>query len=303
MRGMIPHSGAQGPDREAGPLDEHVARRRFDRAAAGFDAHDGLVREIGGRLLERLDLMRIAPRRAVDLGSATGRIAQALLERYPKTKVYAVDWAPAMLARAGRRGGWRRKVVAVCADARRLPLADASVDLIVSNLMLPWSLPPDAVFHEVRRVLSPRGAWLFSTLGPDTLRELRGAFAQADDRPHVHPFMDMHDVGDALMRAGLADPVMDAERLTVTYADLSALLRELRQLGASNALTQRRRGLTAPARLRALEESYPRRADGRIEVTAEIVYGLAWGAPPRRGEGQGREVRIPLSRLRPQRRP
>lgn len=284
----------------SGGLDRTVVRRHFERAAAGFDAAAVLPREIGDRLLERLDLIRMQPQRALDLGAGTGAIAETLLRRYRGARIYAVDNAAAMLELARRRGGWRRRPCVVCADAARLPLASGSLDMVVSNLMLPWCLPPDAVFAEIRRVLTPGGVLLFSTLGPDTLAELRGSWAQVDVRPHVNPFMDMHDVGDALLRAGFADPVMDAERLEVSYPDVKALLHELKSLGAGNALAGRAPGLGGRGRLKAMIEAYERGAHGRIQATCEVVYGLAWGTagvPARSGE-----ARVPLETLRRTRR-
>ncbi|WP_455384762.1 malonyl-ACP O-methyltransferase BioC [Acidihalobacter prosperus] len=285
---------------ESGGLDGAAVRRHFERAAEGFDAAAALPREIGERLLERLDVIRLQPARALDLGAGTGAVAEALLRRYRGAQIYAVDSAAAMLDLARRRGGWRRRPRVVCADAGRLPLAADSLDMVVSNLMLPWCLPPDAVFAEIRRVLAPDGVLLFSTLGPDTLAELRSAWAQVDAQPHVHPFMDMHDIGDALLRAGFADPVMDAERLQVTYPDVPALLRELKSLGAGNALVGRAPGLGGRGRLKAMIEAYEPGADGRIRATCEVVYGLAWGAagvPARSGE-----ARVPLETLRRPRR-
>ncbi len=299
---MIPEDEAQNPETNSVLLDVKAIRRRFDRAAQDSDEVNVLGREIGSRLTERLELLRIAPQNVLDLGSGTGWVAADLLARYRKAQVYAIDLSPQMLVHAARRGKWLRRIRPVCADTRRLPLKDASIDLVVSNLMLPWCHPLDEVFREVRRVLSPGGAFIFSTLGPDTLAELRQAWSQVDGNPHVHSFLDMHDVGDALLHAGLVDPVMDAERLCVTYSDVSALLRELRQLGVSNVLKGRAKGLTSRAAFRALEAAYPRDSDGRIAVTGEIVYGLAWGSGSVQEKREG-EVRIGLWQLRSARGP
>lgn len=287
----------------AGGLDRAAVRQHFERAAAGFDAAAALPREIGARLLERLDLIRLQPQRVLDLGAGTGGGVEELLRRYRGAQVYAVDSAPGMLGLARRRGSWRRRPRVFCADGERLPLAARSMDMVVSNLMLPWCLPPDDVFAEIRRVLMHGGVLLFSTLGPDTLTELRRSWAQVDERAHVHPFMDMHDVGDALLRAGFADPVLDAERLAVTYPDVRALLDELRRLGAGNALAGRAPGLGGRGRLQAMIEAYERQrdADGRIRATCEVVYGLAWvaeGVPAKSGE-----ARVPVEELRRQARP
>lgn len=279
-------------------LDRRIVRRHFERAAPTYDVSAEVEREIGSRLLERLELIRLQPRRVLDLGTGTGGIAEDLLRRYRGVPVYAVDASVSMTSLARRRGSWRRRPHVICAEASRLPLPAGSVDMVVSNLMLPWCLPPDGVFAEVRRVLAPGGLFLFSSLGPDTLTELRQSWAVADEGRHVHPFMDMHDVGDALIREGFADPVMDVERLVVTYSDVDALLRELRASGASNALRGRLQGLGGRGRLRAMKSAYDgfRDPQERIPATCEVVYGLAWGASGVRATDG--EVRVPLETLR-----
>src|SRR5690606_34941582 len=155
----------------------------------------------------------------------TGAGAAALAERYPRSRVIALDLAEPMAARSARRKRWRRDLFGVCGDTERLPLRDASVDLVFSNLMLQWLVTPDGAFAEYRRVLRPGGTLLFTSFGPDTLMELRDAWAAADDGVHVNRFIDMHDIGDALLRLGFRDPVMDTERVTVTYPDTLALMR------------------------------------------------------------------------------
>ena len=255
-------------------------------------------------LLERLGLFRLAPARILDAGCGTGHAGPALLRRYRGSALVALDLAPAMLAAARRRRRWLQRLDAVCADAAALPLCDASVDLVFSNLMLQWCNEPDRVFAEFRRVLRPGGLLLFSTFGPDTLRELRAAWQAADGHTHVSRFVDMHDLGDALLRAGLAEPVMDAEHLTLTYDDLHGLMRDLKSMGAHNATEGRSRGLTGRRRLARVVAHYETlRRDGRLPATWEIVYGHAW-APARAatraanpgGESAG-EVSIPLARL------
>jgi malonyl-CoA O-methyltransferase len=181
-----------------------------------------------------------------------------------------------------------------------LPFPDASVDVAVSNLMLQWCDDLDVAFAEIRRVLKPDGFFSFTTFGPDTLRELRAAWATVDDYTHVNTFIDMHDIGDALGRAGLTEPVLDVERVTLTYSDVLALMRDLKVIGAHNVTAGRLRGLTGRSRLRAMEAAYEsQRRDGRIPATYEVVYGAAWGAAGRRGatliDG---EVRIPPSAIR-----
>jgi len=262
-------------------------RLGFERAAGDYDRVAVLQREVGARLLERLDLLRaFRPRRVADLGAGTGRAAAALAARYRGALVVALDWSGAMLARARRRGPWWRRPRCVCADLERLPFADASVDLVFSNLALQWCPAPDAAFAEFRRVLAPGGTVLFSTFGPDTLRELRAAWRGVDGREHVNPFLDLHDLGDALVRAGLAEPVMDAERLTLTYTRVEDLLRDLKGLGSRAVDEGRPRGLTTRARLAAMARAYESmRSGGRLPASFEVVYGHAWG--PAAGQPRG----------------
>jgi len=277
-------------------IDKRRARLSFERSAATYDQVAVLQREIADRILERLDYIRLEPRLVLDLGAGTGYAAQGLLNRYPKSRVVALDFALAMLQRARRRGGWLRRPVPLCADAEQLPLADASVDLLFSNLTLQWCNDLGRVFQEFLRVLRPGGLLMFSTFGPDTLRELRAAWATVDGYSHVSPFPDMHDVGDALVGAGAADAVMDAERLTLTYPEADRLMQALKTLGAQNATTGRSRGCTGKGRLQAMRLAYEElRVDGSLPASYEVVYGHAW-APQQRKLADG--VAIPLEAIR-----
>jgi malonyl-CoA O-methyltransferase len=254
--------------------------------------------EVRRRLLERLELFRIRPARILDVGCGTGHGARALLQHYRRAGLVALDLAPAMLRATRSRRPWLRRLDVVCGNAAALPLADASVDLVFSNLMLQWCNEPDRVFAEFRRVLRPGGLALFTTFGPDTLKELRAAWGAADGHTHVSRFIDMHDLGDALLRAGLAEPVMDMEHLTLTYPDVRSLMRDLKTMGARNATTGRSRGLTGRRRLAAVEAHYEgHRRDGRLPATWEVVYGHAWAGASRAGGEPPGEVAVPLSRI------
>ena len=258
-------------------LNKTHVRRAFERAAASYAQSSIVQREISHRLLERLDLIRLQPATLLELGSATGDTTSGLFKKYPKAHLIALDASPAMLARTRTRKPWRRKLSLVCADAEQLPLADASCDMIISNLTLHWCNDLQQVFAECWRVLKPQGLLLFSSYGPDTLLELRQSWAAADDQTHVHAFMDMHDVGDALIRTQFADPVMDAERLTVTYADPRALLQDLQQLGAVTVSAGCLRGLTRKHKFQTMLTAYESyRQNGLIPATLEVVYGHAW---------------------------
>jgi len=257
-------------------LDARWTRRSFDRAAATYDAAAVLQAEVRGQLLERLDLTRLEPGVVLDVGAATGQGARALKQRYPGARVIAVDASLGMLRRAARRRAWFRPFALLGADAAQLPLADASVDLAFSNLLLPWC-DPDALFVELRRVLAPRGLLTLTGLGPDTLKELRAAWASVDGHARVGEFIDMHDVGDALVRAGFAAPVLDVERYTLRYSDVQGLAADLKSTGARNAAAGRLKGLTSPRKFAAMQRAYEaQRMDGRLPATCEVVFAQAW---------------------------
>jgi malonyl-CoA O-methyltransferase len=261
-------------------LDKSWLRRSFDKASGSYDSAAVLQAEVRDQLLGRLDLTDLAPRLIVDAGTGTGHASRALKKRYPGAMVLALDSSFGMLRVAGRQQSWFRPFTRLCADAEHLPLKDGSVDLILSNFMLQWS-EPDAVFAEFRRVLAPRGFLSFTTLGPDTLLELRQAWRAADGRgdlpTRVSQFMDMHDIGDALVRAGFAAPVLDVERYTLSYADVRQLAADLKATGARNATAGRPRGLTAPRKFAAMQSAYETfRSAGRLPATYEVVFGQAW---------------------------
>jgi malonyl-CoA O-methyltransferase len=281
-------------------LSSRAVRRAFDAASGGYESAAVVPREIRSRLLERLDLVRLEPAAALDLGAGDGEGARALKDRYPRARVLALDLSFKMLERAARRQRLWRRFERVLGDAQRLPLSDGSVDLVFSNLMLEWCADPDAVFTEVRRVLRPGGLFTFTTLGPDTLKELRERWRRLDAYPHVHRFIDMHDLGDALMRARFAEPVMDVERLTVTYAGFQVLRRELRGTGSRNLAQGRRRGLAGRGYRQGIDEmSRGLMRDGVLPVGLEVVYGHAWAGAVGKAESatpKG-EVRVPVSAL------
>ncbi|MBK5964915.1 malonyl-[acyl-carrier protein] O-methyltransferase BioC [Thiocystis minor] len=275
-------------------IDKGRARRGFEHAATHYDTVAVLQRELADRLLERLDYVRLEPQRILDLGAGTGYAVGALHRRYRRARVMALDFAHGMLLQARKRGGWLRRPWCVCADAEALPLADGAVDLIVSNATLQWC-DLERAFGECLRVLRPGGLFLFTTFGPDTLKELRLAWSEVDGDSHVSPFLDMHDIGDALVRTRFADPVMDVERLTLTYAHARDLMRDLKLLGAHNATHERPRALTGRARLAAVERAYERHRDaGRLPASYEVVYGHAWAPEQKPGAGG---IAIPLSAI------
>lgn len=276
-------------------IDKRRARRAFDQAAASYDKVARLQLEMGERLLDRLDYIRIEPRTLLDMGAGTGVMAERLARRYPKAKVLAADFAHGMLLRARRRGTLFRKPRCLCAEAERLPLANGCVDLIISNAMLQWCDDPARVFGEWLRILRPGGLLMFTSFGPDTLKELRSAWAAVDDLPHVSRFFDMHALGDALLGLGWEGAVIDIDRFTLTYGDSMQLMRDIKSLGASNAATGRRPGLTGKGRMRAMTEAYESfRREGLLPASYEVIYGHAWAPAQRR---IGNVAQIPLAGL------
>ncbi len=264
-------------------LSRTRVRRFASRAARDYDGAAWLPRQVASVLMEHLAPVRIQPARVLDVGAGTGICARLLSAHYPSARVTSIDCAAPMLRVARARGPrWFSKHSYACGDAESLPVADASIDLLVSSLMLPSCQATDAVLVEFHRVLKPGGLLMFTSLGPDTLRELRAAWRAVDRDIHVHAFIDMHDMGDALLRAGLADVVMDTERFTGRYRDLPALATELKQLGVNNAAWGRPKGLSTAARLAAVADEYEHnRRDTTLPASFEVVFGHGWRAPQR----------------------
>jgi malonyl-CoA O-methyltransferase len=261
-------------------IDERAARRRFGRAARSYAGASKLEAEVAERLLGRLDYVKVAPRRILDAGSGPARDTQALASRYRRAEIVALDYALAMLPRAGTLARMlRRGPLSVCADLARLPLAPQSFELLWCNMALHWLNEPLAAFREFERVLAPEGLLIFSTLGPDTLKELREAAGSS----RVHAFTDMHDVGDMLVAAGLQSPVMEMELLSIEYARGAQLLADLRASGQTNARTDRARGLGRGVLSRSWHEA-------PVSATYEVVYGHAWKRAPR--EPETKTVRV-----------
>ena len=283
-------------------LDKAAIRRAFDRAAPNYDEAAFLQREICDRTLTHLDPIRIAPRRVLDLGSGTGYAVPHLRARFPEAEIVAVDFAPGMAFQGHALHQHDSPgALFVCADADQLPLPAASVDLIFCNLMLQWAPALERTLGECRRVLAEEGLLLLSTFGPDTLHELRRAFADVDGAVHVHMFIDMHEVGDLLIATGFGSPVLEAETLTVEYESLDRLLRDLKTLGATNAARGRPRSLGARAQLQSLRGHYERyrRANGKLPATHEVVYAHCWVPEPGSRPQDGSQVAtFPLSALR-----
>ncbi|MDH5547347.1 MAG: malonyl-ACP O-methyltransferase BioC [Gammaproteobacteria bacterium] len=279
-------------------IDKKWIRNSFDHAANHYDAAAVLQREVADRLDERLDVILYEPKVILDIGSGTGYSADLLRKRYPKARVIELDIAHSMLKISRHKKSWlkrwRGNYQYLCADAEALPLADQSVDMVFSSLAFQWCRSFGGLFEEIRRVLTPTGLLMFAYLGPDTLKELRLSWAAVDKTRHVVEFVDMHDVGDDLLRAQMVNPVMDMEYLTLTYGDVRELMQDLKRLGSRNAMSGRQKGLTGKRKLSGMIQAYEQyRRNNVIPATYEVVYGHAW-APERVFDNTKNDFPIPV---------
>lgn len=265
-------------------IDKARVRQSFHRAARHYDAAAILQRQVREEMLGRLDLVNLQPRQILDAGCGTGHGLKALLTRFKDAHGVALDLAPGMLARTQqlfpRYRFWQAPPDYLCADIESLPLATASIDLAWSNLAVQWCNDLDAALQEFRRVLRPEGLLMFATLGPDTLKELRAASGQ--QHTHVSRFIDMHDIGDALTRAGFSAPVLDVMHYTLTYDTVESVMRDLKAIGAHNATAGRAKGLSGKGFLQQLRQGYEGfRTEGKLPATYEVVFVHAWvGSQP-----------------------
>lgn len=269
-------------------IDKARVRASFDRAASTYDAAAILQKNVREEMLSRLDLVKLNPAAILDAGCGTGQGTFALQKRFPQTQIVSLDIAMGMLqhtqAQMPTLQRWLSSITGkkslVCADIEALPLANQSVDMVWSNLALQWCNDLDQAFSEIKRVLKPEGLVMFSTFGPDTLKELRQASSTSSDEQaatHVSRFIDMHDIGDAMTRAGFSAPVLDVEYFTLTYDDVKAVMRDLKSIGAHNATAGRARGLVGKGFLQQLEMRYEQfRNNGKLPATFEVIYGHAW---------------------------
>lgn len=269
-------------------IDKARVRASFDRAAKTYDAAAVLQAEVRQRMLDRLDLVKLSPRLILDAGCGTGHASRALRQRFTKARIVSLDIAMGMLKQTASQDSSIKRLLGlsrqseVCADIEQLPLQSASVDILWSNLAMQWCNDLDAAFSEAHRVMQADGLLMFSTFGPDTLKELRVASAADPDHVHVSRFIDMHDIGDAIVRAGFSAPVLDVERFTLTYDDVMAVMRDLKAIGAHNAADGRARGLLGKGFLQQLTQNYEQfRIGGKLPATFEVVYGHAWKPAPK----------------------
>jgi len=262
-------------------------QRRFDRAATSFDSTDFVHEVTREGLVARLEPLLLEPATILDLGSATGATGRLLRKRFKRAHIVSLDLSQPMLVQGKRYKSWFSRASFVQGDAHHLPFTDASFDMVVANQLLPWAPQPQPVFEEVARVLVPGGVFAFTTLGPDSLREIERAWAGVDSGVHVNRFADMHDIGDGLVGAGLRDPVLDVDRLSVKYENASKLFADLTRAGARNALAGRSRGLAGRGPFTAMTAALADRR-GKITLDLELVYGHCWGAGPKNDPGNYR---------------
>lgn len=276
-------------------LDKSQIAKSFNKIAANYDQVAILQREIAHRLVERLDYINIHPEVIVELGSATGYCTQLIQQRYPQAKIIAIDLAFNMLSYAIEKSP--TQINPICADAYHLPLQDNSVDLIISNMMLPWCDDHEMLFRECHRVLRPEKLLMFTTLGPDTLKELRLSWASVDNYPHVNVFTDMHDIGDALVQAQFLDPVMDSENIQLLYPRTELILQDLKMMGSQNMNCDKRKSLISKSKHTQLLSEYEKyRLDsGEVPVSCEITYGHAWSANWHEGQAADNEGTVSIS--------
>ncbi|WXT99540.1 MAG: Malonyl-[acyl-carrier protein] O-methyltransferase [Catillopecten margaritatus gill symbiont] len=244
-------------------------RSAFNKASVDYNAHAFLQKEIARRLDTKLEVISSNAKVILDLGAGTGLLSQNLLNRFENSQLICLDFAQESL----KNNPATHKL---CADANHLPLADNSVDIVISNLMMQWCPNLKHLFAECHRVLKNDGLILFSTFGPDTLKELKKSWSVVDDTPHVNTFIDMHDIGDQLLQNGFQSPVMEMETLTLTYETAIDLLKDLKAIGAQTVDT-RSKSLTGKDKFQSMIKMYESyRTNGKLPATYEVVYGHAW---------------------------
>ena len=260
-------------------IEKSIVKRQFNSAAETYETFDFLQQEVSNRLFDRLLDILVLPRLIIDLGSGTGRAGELLEKSFKKSEVINLDIAEEMLilARDKKKHRIFQRQKFLCGDIEAIPLKPNIADLVYSNLAVQWCPNLRLAFSAVKDVLKPGALFMFSTLGPDTLRELRDVFSTYSDMPHVNTFLDMHDVGDILSSSGFSDPVIESEEITVNYDSAAGLLRDLKGIGASNADSERRKSLTGPSRMRKILKEYEKyRYNGKIPATYEVILGHAW---------------------------
>jgi malonyl-CoA O-methyltransferase len=271
-------------------MDKARVRASFDRAAKTYDTAAILQKLVRTEMLSRLELVKIKPQVILDAGCGTGHGSFALQRKFGRAQIVSLDIALGMLQKTHQQrpllSRFFKQKILICADIEHLPIADSSLGMVWSNLALQWCNDLDGAFNQIARVLQPNGLLMFSSFGPDTLKELRTSTNNGNT--HVSRFIDMHDIGDALTRAGFSSPVLDVEHYTLTYDDVKALMRDLKAIGAQNATEGRPRVLQGRGFLQQLAQNYEQfRVDGKLPATFEVVYGHAWKSEAKQDLGIG----------------
>lgn len=244
-------------------------RSAFNKASNNYDDHAFLQKEVASRLDEKLNVITTHSNIILDLGAGTGLLSDNLKRRFPNSKIIALDFAQNSLKN-------NQTANKICANANHLPLADNSADIVISSLMMQWCPDLKQLFAEIHRVLKNDGLILFSTFGPDTLKELKKSWSVVDNETHVNTFADMHDIGDQMLGAGFQSPVMEMETLTLTYQTVTDLLRDLKAIGAQTVST-RSKSLMGKDKFQLMIKMYESyRQDGKLPATYEVIYGHAW---------------------------
>jgi len=284
-------------------VDKSNISQSFSQAANDYEQHAFIQQKIAEFLVERLDFIKATPNTVLDIGCGAGRMSRQISRRYPDAMVYGLDIASQMVQQSQQNAPkpwlwYAPKLNYMCADAEQLPIADKSMDLVISNLTLQWC-DVKAVFQEVARVLKPDGVFLFSTLGPDTLNELRQSWATVDQYSHVNFFLDMHDLGDALYQSGFKNPVMDVDWLNFKYDSVKDIMQGLKVIGAHNMTPQRPQGLMGKQKFKNMLQAYEtRRTEKGLPVTYEVVYGHALGQVEQPHNAQQSEVTISIDDIK-----
>ena len=244
-------------------------RNTFNSASSNYNDNAFLQNEIANRLAEKLKVISIKPQTIIDLGSGTGFLSEKTAKIFPNSILVCVDFAQQSLLENSQN-------LKVCANAYELPFASNSVDFIVSNLMMQWCPDLTTLFNECFRILKPQGLFLFTTFGPDTLKELKRSWSVVDSSAHVNNFIDMHDIGDQMLQSGFQSPIMEMENITLTYEKVVDLMHDLKAIGAQN-VANRSKALTGKTKFKKMIEMYENyREDGKLPATYEVIYGHAW---------------------------
>jgi len=259
-------------------ISKQLIADSFSKAANSYDEFAFLQQEVASRVFERLDYMRVDPRKILDVGCGTGACSRQLRDTFPKAKVAGIDIAQGMIDKAKGSQKLFNKIDYQLADADQLPFEDNYFDLVFSSLTIQWMPELKKTFNELHRVLKPGGLILFSTLGPDTLIELRQSWLQLDDDVHVNDFVDMHIVGDEVFNASFENTVMDRDVIVLTYETMIGLMRDLKAIGAHNIDSERQKGMLGKNKFNQLKSEYDkfRTSDGVLPATYEVIYGHAW---------------------------